>query len=356
LGKKVLLLVGTKKGGFILDGDVDRTRWELGDPIGPGWPMYHMSFDETTGTIYAGGGNEWFGASVWRSTDLGKTWTQSSEGLNYGEGGPDIKAVWNVTPGHGRLYAGVEPAGLFRSDDGGVSWSHVSGLRDHPSHENWMPGGGGLCLHSIVPHPSDPKQTWVGISAVGTFHTQDGGETWTTQNKNVRADFYPDNKYPEYGQCVHALVMAAGRPDRIYQQNHCGVYRSDDGGAGWEEITEGLPSDFGFPMAAHPHDPDTAYVIPLDPEGRFMHHGCGAIWRTRDAGRRWERLSSGLPVHGAYLGVLRQAMAVDSLDRAGVYFGTGSGQVFGSRDEGESWFEIAAYLPPISSVAAVVVD
>ena len=363
MGQKVLLLVGTKKGGFILESDGDRREWRMREPVCVGWPVYHMLYDPNSRAVYAAGGSEWYGAAVWRSADLGESWSHSSEGLSYGEGEPTIKTVWSLAPADGNgtgkpaLYAGVEPAGLFRSEDCGASWRHVDGLRDHPSRPNWQAGGGGLCLHSIVAHPSDPKQVWVGISSVGTFHTGDGGTTWTPRNKNVRADFMPE-RYPEVGQCVHHLLMAPGRPERLYQQNHCGVYRSSDGGASWDEITPGLPSQFGFPMAAHPRDPETVYVIPLDgdDQGRFMPKGKAAVWRSRDGGSHWERRDAGLPQEGAYFGVLRQAMAVDPLDRAGVYFGTSGGHLFGSADEGESWQEIATYLPPIWSVETAVID
>jgi photosystem II stability/assembly factor-like uncharacterized protein len=357
MSAKVLLLVGTKKGGFILESDAERQEWRLREPVCQAWPINHFNADPAHGTLYAAGGNEWYGAAVWRSTDLGETWSHSSEGLNYGEGGPDVKTAWSVAPSNGLVYAGVEPAGLFASEDGGSTWRHVSGLREHPSCPTWMPGGGGLCLHSIVPHPGDPRQLWVAISAAGTFYTADGGATWTAQNRGVRADYAPE-KYPETGQCVHNLQVAPGRPERLYQQNHCGVYRSDDGGASWQEITAGLPSQFGFPAAVHPRQPETVYVIPLNADiaGRYMPEGKAAVWRSRDAGARWERLSAGLPQEHAYLGVLRQAMSIDRFDPVGIYFGTGTGHLYASSDEGESWRSIADYLPPITSVEVAVMD
>jgi photosystem II stability/assembly factor-like uncharacterized protein len=262
-----------------------------------------------------------------------------------------------VTPSPGGLLAGVEPAGLFRSTDGGQTWNHVSGLRDHPSRPEWQPGAGGLCLHSIVPHPTDANRIWVGISAVGAFATEDGGATWETRNHGVRADFYPD-KYPEFGQCVHKLIRAAGEPERLFQQNHCGVYRSSDGGVTWDEITPGLPSQFGFPMVGHPRDGSTAWVIPMngDDAGRFMPEASAAVWRTSDAGSSWQRQSKGLPQSDAFLSVLREAMAVDRLDPAGVYFGTSNGELYGSRSEGEDWQLITEHLPGIWSVEAVVLD
>ncbi len=357
--KKVLTLIGTKKGAFILESDESRRTWKLRGPFCEAWPIHHMAGDPATGTIYAGGGNEWFGPAVWKSTDLGESWTHSSEGLAYPEGEKPIKAVWSLAPRGGRLYAGVEPAGLFVSDDHGQSWQHLQGLRDHPTQPNWQPGGAGLILHSIVPDPADERQMWVAMSAVGVFHTADGGESWTPRNQGTRADFMPEEqRYPEYGQCVHCLVQASGMPNRLYQQNHCGMYRSDDGGKSWVSIEDGLPSSFGFPAATHPRDADTLYLLPLngDIKGRFVPDGKAAVYRTRDGGRRWKALREGLPQENAFIGVLRQAMATDKLDPAGVYFGSSSGSLFASADEGDSWACIAQHLPSISSVETLVVD
>jgi photosystem II stability/assembly factor-like uncharacterized protein len=358
MSQRTALLVGTRKGLFVLDGDTSRDEWHVRGPLCDGWPMHDAIFDPRTGSIYAGGGSNWYGPAVWRSDDLGETWTHSSEGLTYGDDGPKVATVWNVTAGPDALYAGVEEAGLFRSRDAGATWQHVEGLTNHPSRPEWVPGNGGLILHSIVPHPTDADRLWVGISAVGAFETQDGGATWQTRNKGVRADFNPDNRYPEFGQCVHKLVMAADGGGHLYQQNHCGVYRSFDGGRQWEEITPGLPSQFGFPMGAHPRDPKTVWTIPLtEPEaGRLMPEGHAAVWRTHDGGDTWIRSDEGLPKHDAYVGVLREAMAVDRLDPVGVYFGTSTGQLYGSRDEGRSWRLIADNLPSIWSVEAAVVD
>ena len=359
MAKKVLVLVGTRKGAFVIEGDVGRSSWELRGPFCEAWPINHVVADPATGTIYAGGGNEWFGPAVWKSTDRGASWTHSSEGLAYAEGEQPIKSVWSLSPASGSLYAGVEPAGLFRSADGGHSWRHVAGLRNHPSREKWQPGGGGLILHSLVPHPKDDKQLWVAISAAGVFHTADGGETWEPRNRGTRADFMPEGqKYPEFGQCVHSLVMAPGKPDRLYQQNHCGMYRSEDGGRQWDSIEAGLPSDFGFPSAVHPRDPDTLYLLPLNGaiEGRYVPDAKTAVWRTRDGGKSWQALRDGLPQKNAFFGVLRQAMATDRLAPAGVYFGTNTGMLFASADEGDSWNCIAQYLPTISSVETLVVD
>src|SRR5690554_1740799 len=252
------------------------------------WPVYHVVADPGSGTLYAGAGDPWFGPAVWRSDDLGETWTHSSEGLAYGEGEDPVQGVWSLAPAHGRLYAGVEPAGLFVSDDRGSTWSHVEGLRAHPSRPQWQAGAAGLILHSLLPHPSDPQQIWIAISAAGVFHTADGGGSWEPRNRGTRSDYLPeDQRYPEFGQCVHSLAMAPGRPDRLYQQNHCGMYRSDDGGQAWQSIEAGLPSTFGFPSAVDPKDEDTLYLVPLngDIAGRYMPEGQAAVWRTRDGGR-----------------------------------------------------------------------
>ncbi|MEO8208858.1 MAG: sialidase family protein [Chloroflexota bacterium] len=354
MSERVSLLIGTPKGAFILESDQRQPPWRLRGPLCEGWPIHDISVMPGTGALLAGASNPWYGPAVWRSDDMGATWSHSSEGLTYGDAGPSITAVWNVTAAHGTIYAGVQPAGLFRSDDGGATWSHVEGLTNHPTRPDWQPGRGGLILHSIVPHRTDSDRLWVGISSVGVFETQDGGVTWETRNAGVRADFSPV-PYPEWGQCVHKLVMAADGGEHLYQQNHCGVYRTSDGGRQWEEITSGLPSQFGFPMVAHPRDPATIWNIPLtEPDqGRFMPDASAAVWRTQDAGASWVRSGNGLPQEGAFVGVLREAMAGDGLDPAGVYFGTSTGQVYGSADEGLTWHLVADNLPPVWSVEAI---
>lgn len=356
---KVLVLLGTRKGVFIVESDRQRRDWNLRGPFCQCWPMNHVIADTETATIYGAGGDQWFGPAVWKSSDLGENWSHSSEGLAYGEGEEPVKSVWSLAPGNDHLLAGVEPAGLFRSDDAGETWSHIEGLRDHPSRTDWQPGGAGLILHSIVHDPRDANRIWTAISAAGVFFTEDGGKTWHPRNKGTRADFLPEGQnYPEFGQCVHCLVMAPGMPDRLYQQNHCGMYRSDDSGDSWESIEAGLPSSFGFPATPHPRDPETLYLVPLngDIQGRYVPEAKAAVWRTRDGGRNWTDLRDGLPQQDVYFGVLRQAMATDSLEPAGVYFGTGSGALYGSADEGDSWTRIAEHLPAVLSVETLVLD
>lgn len=357
MAKSVRLLVGTKKGLFILEGGGARRDWDVRGPFCEAWPINHAVGDPATGRVHAGGGNEWFGPAVWTTPDLGETWSHSSAGLAYAGGEEPIRDVWSLAAGHGALYAGVCPAGLFRSEDGGENWEHVAGLREHPTRPDWQPGGAGLILHSILLDPGDAAQAWVGMSAVGVFHTADGGATWEPRNAGTRNDYLPD-QYPEFGQCVHSIAMAPGVAGRLYQQNHCGMYRSEDGAKTWTSIEAGLPSTFGFPAAAHPRDPDTLYLFPLngDQAGRYAPDGKAAVWRTCDGGGSWQDLRAGLPEQNAYLTVLRQAMAADSLDPAGVYFGTTSGSVFASADEGETWACIARHLPLITSVETFVTE
>lgn len=357
--ERLLLLVGTRKGAFVLESDADRRDWSLRGPYCETWPMNHVIGDPASGILYGAGGNEWFGPAVWRSDDLGRSWSHSSEGLAYGAGEEPVKSAWSLAVSDGALYAGVEPAGLFRSEDGGRSWREVAALRDHPSRPHWQAGGGGLILHHVLAHPADPDRLWVAISAAGVFHSDDGGANWTPRNRGTRQDYAPeDQRYPEVGQCVHSLVMAAGRPERLYQQNHCGMYRSDDGGLAWRSIEAGLPSSFGFPAAAHPRDAETLYLLPLngDQAGRYVPDGAAAVWRTRDGGATWQDLRAGLPQQNAFFGVLRQAMATDPLSPCGVYFGTSGGALYASDDEGESWRCLAQHLPAILSVETLVAE
>jgi photosystem II stability/assembly factor-like uncharacterized protein len=355
---KTVLLVGTRKGCFMLESDGDRRDWKMRGPYCEGWPVYHAIHDPSTDTLYAAAASEWHGAGVWRSGDLGETWEMSSEGLTYGDG-LKLSKVSGLNAAHGRLLAGAEAAGVFESRDGGVNWSLLSTLDGLPGRDNWnnpdnQPPGH-LGLPGLLAHPDEASRFWAVIQGFGIFETTDDGASWTPRNRGLRAEWPLED--PEVGYCVHKLVMSPADHDRLYQQNHCGMHRSDDAGLSWTEITEGLPSDFGFAAAAHPHDRDSFYVIPLDPgHGRYMPEGRAAVWRTRDAGASWERLERGLPQSNAHLGVLREGMAIDSHDVPGLYFGTTTGQVFASPDEGASWSEIATYLPAISSVEVAVLQ
>lgn len=355
---KVVLLVGTRKGLFVLESE-DRRSWTRRGPYCESWPVYHAIYDDSSGTIFVAAGSEWHGAAVWRSSDLGETWAWSGEGLAYEDGAFPVTKVSSVTAAHGRLYAGVSAPGIFESRDGGVTWSHLSSLDDQPAAErfkdpeNSPPGRLGLI--ATVPHPEDEQRFFANVQGFGVWETRDSGSSWTPRNNGLRANWPLDD--PAWGYCVHKLLRSPADPERLFEMTHVGAYVSSDGGESFAEITEGLPSDFGFAAAAHPHDRDTAYMIPLDPEhGRYMHDGHAAVWMTRDAGSSWQRLDEGLPSQGAYLGVLREGMCTDTLDTVGVYFGTSTGQVFGSADEGATWQELADYLPGITSVQAAVVD
>lgn len=355
MSERVLLFVGTKKGLFILESDAKRAAWEVRGPLCEEWAIHDATYDASAGRLYAAGGDGWFGPAVWRSDDLGATWAHSSAGMAYGEDGPRITTIWSVTPAHGAVYAGVQEAGLFRSADGGATWEHVHGLTEHPTRPEWQGGAGGLILHTIIPHPSDPGRMWVAISAVGVFETRDGGATWAPRNVGLRNDYLPD-PYPEVGHCVHKMVLAAGTDRLLYQQYHGSVYRSSDGGATWDDIRGSLPSGFGFGMVGHPRDPETVYVVPLTEDaGRHMIDGRTAVWMTRDGGATWRDQRAGLPQERAYIGVLREAVGADRLDPAGIYFGTGTGQLYASADEGESWRLIADLLPPVWSVDTAVI-
>ena len=355
---QVVLLVGTRKGCFVLASDADRRDWEVRGPFCEGWPVFNAVHDPTSGALLAAAASEWHGAGVWRSNDLGETWTLSSEGIVHSDPELKLSKITGLTATEGRILAGTEAAGIFESRDGGASWSLLSTLDGQPGRDDWNDPGkqppGHLGLAAILPHPDDAAHFWVVIQGYGIFETSDGGASWAPRNKGLRAEWPLEN--PEVGYCVHKLVMSPVDGKRMYQQNHCGMHRSDDGGHTWSEITDGLPTDFGFAAAAHPHDRESFYVIPLDPgHGRCMPEGRAAVWRTSDGGSSWRRLDSGLPARDAYLGVLREGMAIDTADVPGLYFGTSTGQVFASRDEGESWTEIAGYLPAISSVDVAVV-
>ena len=356
MADRILLLVGTKKGAFILESDAARRSWAIRGPSCEGYPIQDISRDPATGTLYAGGGSPWYGPTVFRSDDLGATWTQSSDGMTYGDDGPKISAVWNVTAAHGSVYAGVGPAGLFRSDDGGRTWAHVEGLTNHPSRPTWQPGAGGLILHTIVPHPTDRDRMWVAISAVGTFETRDGGASWEPRNRGVRADFMPD-PHPVTGQCVHKLVMAAGEPERLYQQNHCGQYRSTDGGLTWQDISAGLPSEFGFPMVAHPRDPLDGLGHPADlrrrragscPTARPPSGGPTTPATTGSAA------TPGCPRRTPTSGSSARRWPATSSIRSGCTSGRAPASCSGAPTAARAGARSSTTLPPIWSVEAVV--
>ena len=349
----VVALAGTKKGLFLLQGDEGRQSWELEGPLLEGWSVYHALLDERDGTLHACTNHEVYGATTHRSHDLGKTWERAEELGLPEDSGLQLERTWHIEPGRddepGRLWLGAAPGVLFRSDDAGVTWQVNDGLLTHPTRDRWNPGAGGMCCHSIQLDPDRREQMHIGISAAGVFRSEDSGETWTPANSGTAADFMPD-PYPELGQCVHKLLRSS-EPSRLWQQNHCGVYRSDDEGDAWERLDgNGLPSDFGFALALHPRDPDTAFVVPIQgAEFRATSNGRLGVYETNDAGSSWTLKTGGLPDR-AWTGVLREGMASDALDPFGVYLGTQSGSVFASADEGATWAEIASQLPPVLSV------
>ena len=361
LRKKIVLVVGTKKGLFFFTSD-DRRRWNLvGDPSWPGKEINHAVQDPRTGLIYAAINDPWFGGEVVWTKDLGQTWESASKSPGFSpDSGLTVERLWHIEPGHADLpkvlYAGVTPAALFRSEDGGETWHEMTGLTNHPSRSSWQPGGGGLCLHTILVDPSDPFRILVGVSAGGVYGTDDGGDSWKPLNQGVRSLISPE-LYPEEGQCVHKMVMAPENPSLLFQQGHWGTYRSENGGESWEEITTGLPSDFGFPMAIHPREAETIYVIPLQKDSfRCPPEGKLRVSRSNDSGRSWVALSHGLPQENAFKGVYREGMATDSLDPVRVYFGTNTGKLFFSDDEGDTWSTLADNLPPVTSVSVGVME
>ncbi len=384
MSKQVMVLVGTTKGGFIFTSDASRKQWQMSDILFKGWNVMHMQLDPRDRRLHAATSHFVYGPTIQNSDDLGKTWTQAKqspalprasksgrpastmEEAFRSEGGEDIKSnpekmikAWNITPGRADepnvLYAGAQPASLFRSTDRGNTWTLNEALYDHPHRAEWNPGAGGLTLHTILLDPTDANRMYIAISAAGCYRTDDGGQTWKPFNKNVRADFMP-NKFPEFGQCVHKMAMHPSTPNVIYQQNHCGVYRSDNRGEDWIDIGEGkLPTRFGFPVAVHPTDPKTIYIVLEESDEFHMSvDGRFSVWRSRDAGDSWARLTTGLPER-AHVDVLREAMGTDSFEDAGVYIGTNTGQLFYTRDSGDNWDLLADFLPPIQSVEAVVV-
>jgi photosystem II stability/assembly factor-like uncharacterized protein len=357
---RTVLVVGTRKGCFLLESDQDRRDWSVRGPFCENWPVYHAIHDAGTGAIYAAAASEWLGSAVWRSPDLGETWALSSEGLAYdADSGRKVSKVSTLAVKNGRVLVGVEAPGIFESRDDGATWSLLTTLAGQPGSEMWDDPAnqppGHLGISALMFDDEADSRFWAIVQGIGLFETTDDSASWTPRNRGLRADW--PRPHEEVGFCVHKLVRSPADGARMYQQNHVGMHRSDDTGQSWVEITEGLPTEFGFAAAAHPHDRDTFYVIPLDPgHGRCMPDGEAAVWRTRDAGESWQRLDRGLPQQDAFVGVLREGLAIDSYDVPGLYFGTSTGQVFASVNEGESWSEIASYLPSISSVEVAVVD
>jgi len=353
--EKMCLLVGTRKGSFVFTSGRNRKEWKVSGPHLKGHEVYHMAYDRRNGHILASMISNHWGPTIARSKDMGSEWKESKSPPKFPKSsGLSVARLWQIRPGSddepGVVYAGVEPACLFKSTDGGESWRVNEALMNHRTRKKWTPGGGGLCLHTILSNPRRPRRMHIAISSVGTLRTDDDGASWKFQNKDVLADFYP-NKYPEFGQCVHKLASTPSRPDLIYHQNHCGVYRSDDAGENWVDIRNNLPSRFGFPVAADANDPKRAYVAPLEGDfSRIPPGGRFAVWGTDNSGKEWFQLDDGIPAVSYYT-VLREGMVSDEEDPCGLYFGTTTGQLFASRNQGQNWAKVADGLPPILSVS-----
>jgi photosystem II stability/assembly factor-like uncharacterized protein len=359
----VIVLVGTMKGAFVLRSNGARKKWETGGPYSVGSPVYAMAFDQRQGRRRLWWSQQSFrwGTVLCSSDDYGKTVTEpETYSVKFpAETKLALKNIWQICAGPAHepdtLYCGVEPSALFVSRDAGKTWSPVEGLLNHPHRPKWTPGGGGMCLHTILPDPVNPRRMFIAMSTGGAYRTDDGGATWQARNEGVRAQFLPD-KYPEFGQCVHKIVQHPEQPQRLFLQNHWGLYRSEDGGNSWKDIANGVPSDFGFCMAIHPRDPETVYIVPIESdEYRCTPEGKLRVYCTRNAGKSWEPLTRGLPQKNAMETVLRDSMSTDTCDPAGIYFGTRSGKVYGSNDGGKSWRAIIEGLPPVVCVRAALV-
>ena len=380
----VRVLVGTRKGAFILNADGKRDKWDVSGPFFTGWEVYHMKGSPADPKrIYASQTSGWFGQVIQRSNDGGKTWetpgggiTKNEQGWPQGESNKfvydtsaapltthqwydgtqhpwEFKRVWHLEPSPtdaDTVYAGVEDAAIFRSTDGAHSWQELSGLRGHGTGPKWQPGAGGMCLHTIILDKKNPKRIYIAISAAGAFRTDDGGKTWKPINRGLRSQFLPDQD-AEIGHCVHHIAMNSSRPDVLFMQKHWDVMRSDDAGDNWREVSGNLPTDFGFVIDVHAHEPETIYVVPIKSDGEhFPPEGKLRVYRSRTGGNEWEALTKGLPQSKCYVNVLRDAMAVDALDKCGIYFGTTGGQVYASADAGDTWAPIVRDLPSVLSV------
>jgi photosystem II stability/assembly factor-like uncharacterized protein len=363
---EVRLLIGTRKGAFVLTADGKRDRWKVSGPHFAGWEIYHLKGSPADPSrLYASQSSSWFGQVIQRSNDGGQTWEAVGNEFTY-DGVPgthqwydgtqhpwEFARVWHLEPSltdPDTVYAGVEDAALFRSADGGRTWQELSGLRRHPSGCSWQPGAGGMCLHTILLDPSDPARIFIAISAAGAFRSDDAGKTWRPVNRGLQSQGIPDAN-AEVGHCVHRIAMHRSRPGVLFMQKHWDVMRSDDAGESWREVSGNLPTDFGFPIDVHAHEPDTIYVVPIKSDSEhFPPEGKLRVYRSRTGGDEWEALTKGLPQSDCYVNVLRDAMAVDSLDSCGVYFGTTGGQVYASSDAGNSWAPIVRDLPPVLSV------
>jgi hypothetical protein len=377
----VRVLVGTRKGAFILTSDGKRAKWDVSGPHFAGWEIYHLKGSPADpNRIYASQSSGWFGQVIQRSSDGGKTWETPGGGPEIAEDGMprgesnkfvyqgevgthqfydgtqhpwEFKRVWRLEPSltdPDTVYAGVEDAALFRSTDGGATWQELPGLRGAKGHL-WQPGAGGMCLHTILQDPTNPDRMYVAISAAGAFRTDDGGRTWRPVTKGLHSPYELPDPDAEVGHCVHSITMHRSRPEVLFMQKHWDVMRSDNAGEQWHEISGNLPTDFGFPIAVHAHEPDTVYVVPIKSDSEhYPPEGKLRVYRSRTGGDEWEALTKGLPQKDCYVNVLRSALAVDSLEPGGVYFGTTGGQVYGSADSGDHWTAIVRDLPPVLSV------